>query len=199
VRRRGRRRIRPDGKGGFELRLSAPEQALLTSLPAQLDALLATLDPAGLNTGALSGSLARLLPPAYPRDADAEEAFARSSRPDLLASQREDLAALARVAEQSRASAEELEAACSAINDLRLVLGSALEVSEDPPVIDDADPNFAQWVCYGFLSSLQEEIVEVLSGLLPPPRAGADDEALEDPWGEPLGDLRWDGTPRPRR
>lgn len=195
---RARRRIRPDGRGGYELRLPGPERALLQSLPEQLDALLGGLDPEVLGTDALPSSLARLLPPAYPRDADADAAFARSSRPDLLAAQREDLAVLTEVVSRGRATAEELEATSSALNDLRLVLGTALEVTEDPPAIDEHDPSFAQWVCYSYLSNLQEEIVEALSGILPPPTPGADDEVPDDPWGEPLGDLRWDGTPRPQ-
>ena len=199
MRRHARRRIRPDGHGGYELRLPGPERALLTSLPEQLDGLLGGLDPEALDTEALPGSLARLLPAAYPRDADADAAFARSSRPELLAAQRKDLAVLAQVAKQGAATAEELEATCSALNDLRLVLGTALDVTEDPRGVDEHHPSFPQWVCYSYLSHLQEEIIEALSGILPPPAPGADDEAPDDPWGEPLGDLRWDGTPRPGR
>ena len=193
-----RRRLGPDGRGGFALRLPAPERALLTSLPGQLDALLAGVDPDDDRpTDRLPSPLARLLPIAYPRDVEADAAFARTTRADLVAGHREALATLSAVVGRGRATGEELELVCGALNDLRLVLGTALEVTEDPEPVDEADPAYPQWVCYGYLSALQAEIIDALAGQLPPPLPGADDEAPEDPWGDPLGDLRWDGTPRP--
>lgn len=194
-----RRRVRPDGRGGYELRLPGPEQALLSSLPGQLDALLSSLEPASLEGQDLPPTLSRLLPPAYLHDDDAEAAYARTTRAELLASRRDDLAVLAKVAQTGAATPEELEATCSALNDLRLVLGTSLEVSEEPAPVDESDPAYPQWLCYSYLSALQTEIVDLLSGALPPPKPGADEEAPEDPWGDPLGGLRWDGTPLPDR
>jgi hypothetical protein len=37
-------------------------------------------------------------------------------------------------------------------------------------------------------------VVDALADILPP---SSEDEGLDDPWGEPPGDLRWDGTPVP--
>lgn len=192
-----RRRLRPDGRGGYALRLPGPERALLSSLPGQLDALLAGLGHEALGAGQLPDALARLLPPAYPRDAAAETAYAETIRPDLVAGHREALATLTAVVGRGRASLQELELVCAAVNDLRLVLGTALEVTEDPAPVDESSPSYPQWVCYGYLSALQDELIEALSGHLPAPTPGADDEAPDDPWGEPPGGLRWDGTPRP--
>ena len=192
-----RRRVRPDGNGGFTVRLPAPERALLDSLPGPLDALLARAadhDPTGPPT---SDALARLLPPAYPRDDAAEAAYASAARGDLVAGRRAALATLRAVVSRGTATPDELAATCGALNDLRLVLGTALHVSEEPTPVDAADPTYPQWVCYGYLSALQDELVDVLTGDLPPPLPGADDEVPDDPWGEPLGGLRWDGTPRP--
>lgn len=194
-----RRRVRPDGRGGYALRLPRPEQDLLASLPAQLDALLSSLDPAVLEGTDLPPTLFRLLPPAYLHDDGAEAAYARSARAELLASRRDDLAVLARVAESCTATPDELESACSALNGLRLVLGTSLDVTEEAAPLDESDPAFPQWLCYGYLSALQSEIVDALSDALPPPAPGADDEIPEDPWGDPLGGLRWDGTPLPDR
>ena len=192
-----RRRVRPDGRGGYALRLPRPEQDLLTSLPAQLDALLSSLDPDALEGAELPPTLSRLLPPAYLHDDGAEAAYARSTRAELLAGRRDGLAVLARVAESLTATPAELEAACSALNDLRLVLGTSLEVTEEPASFDESDPAFPQWVCYGYLSAFQAELIDALCDALPPPAPGADDEVPEDPWGDPLGGLRWDGTPLP--
>jgi hypothetical protein len=38
-------------------------------------------------------------------------------------------------------------------------------------------------------------VVDALADILPPSRE--DDASLDDPWGEPPGGLRWDGTPMP--
>ena len=40
-------------------------------------------------------------------------------------------------------------------------------------------------------------MIDLLSDALPPPLDGADEDVPDDPWGEPLGGLRWDGTPLP--
>jgi len=181
------------------------------SLPGQLDALLATVSdeagglspwgqasaesPEGSPTS--SALLSRLLPPAYLHDDAADAAYARTRHPQLVAQRRQALDTLAKLAAGDTATAEELEIACSALNDLRLVLGTALEVTDDPPEPDERDPSYPQWVCYAYLSALQGEVVDALSGGLPPPRLGADDEVPADPWGEPPGDLRWDGTTAP--
>jgi hypothetical protein len=54
-----------------------------------------------------------------------------------------------------------------------------------------------QALYYYYLSGLQTELIDFLSSWLPPPVPRADDLIPEDPWGEPLGGLRWDGTPQP--
>lgn len=190
---RNRRRVRPDGRGGFELRLPAQERELLASLPGQLEELLAAAGGAGEPAAALR----RLLPPAYPRDEAAEAAYQRLVRQELLEHHGRALQLLGETAEATRLSGEQLESWLAALNGLRLVLGTSLGVTEEQQEPDSADPRYPQWVCYGYLSLLEQEVVEALSGLLPPPLPGADATAPEDPWGEPLGGLRWDGTPTP--
>ncbi|MCU1491218.1 MAG: hypothetical protein JWM85_2623 [Acidimicrobiaceae bacterium] len=195
--RANRRRVRPDGRGGFELHLPAPERELLASLPAQLDELLSSLEDRPADDAAVPDSLRRLLPPAYPRDDEQERAYVDLARSELLEHHRSALQLLESTASASNLSAEELESWMAALNELRLVIGTTLGVSEDQGEIDEDDPDYSQWVCYSYLSFLQSEVVDALSGLLPPPLPGADDEVPDDPWGEPLGGLRWDGTPVP--
>jgi hypothetical protein len=77
----------------------------------------------------------------------------------------------------------------------RLVLGTVLDIREDSEVPEG--PVSPQLLAYYYLSGLQGEIVEYLSESLPEALPGADDQIPEDPWGEPLGGLRWDGTPQP--
>jgi hypothetical protein len=109
----------------------------------------------------------------------------------------ESLDLIARTAESNKLSAEELDAWLTAINDLRLALGVTLEVTEEQVEPDPDSPDFADWIVYFYLSFLQGELLEVLSDDLPPPTPGAGEDLPEDPWGDPLGGLRWDGTPLP--
>jgi hypothetical protein len=104
---------------------------------------------------------------------------------------------VARTAEATRLSAEEVDAWLNAINDLRLALGVTLNVTEAHVEPDPDAPDYADWIAYFYLSFLQGEILDVLEGELPAPIDGAGSELPEDPWGEPLGGLRWDGTPLP--
>lgn len=189
-----RRRIVRSRRGGFDLRLPSEERQLLERLPGQLDRLLDAVDDGGERPEALK----RLFPVAYARDPQAEAAYAGIMGSELMEHHRESLAVLAQTAASNHLSDDEADAWLAALNDLRLVVGTSLGVAEEPPdEISEDDPLYPDWVCYSYLSFLQGELVEVLSGLLPPPLAGADDEVPEDPWGDLPGGLRWDGTERP--
>ncbi len=189
-----RRRIRLLRDGDFEVRLPGEERALLGSLPRQLTTALEQM-PADSEA---PEALRRLFPPAYLQDEVAEAAYGAITRPDLLEYHREALETLLDTASKNRLTPEEIERWLSAVNDLRLVLGSALGVTEEMDAVAPGDPRFGQFALYGYLSYLEGEIVDALSGRLPPPVPGAGEDLPEDPWGDPLGDLRWDGTSRPR-
>lgn len=215
-----KRRILPsrDHPGGCVLRLSSPERALLANLPREIDDVLGTLGSAGKDHDGpddaaptvgtespafptLAGvpsvppSLKRLFPPAYTRDDEAERNYVSVARPALLEHHRRALQTLAETAMARTLDAEQVQAWMTALNDIRLVLGTVLGVQEDTEPPPGRMPQ--QLVYYYYLSGLQTELVDFLSGWLPPPMAGADDLVPDDPWGEPLGGLRWDGTPQP--
>ena len=142
--------------GGVELRLRPEERALLIGLTAELRTLLegAAGDP----------SLRRLFPPAY-EDEDEERAYRELTGESLLDGRREALELLARTADRDRLSAEEADAWLRALNDLRLVLGTRLNVQEDTFLEDlSDDPRAHALAVYGYLSWLQEQLVEALSG-----------------------------------
>lgn len=189
-----RRRLRPASGGGFELRLPQEERAILARLPVELDELLARLKD---TSAPVPEGLRRLFPVAYPTDAAAEESFTGVARAEILRAHRDALALLQRTADATRLSAEELEGWLAALTELRLVLGTALDLTEESVPPPPSDPSFGQWALYGYLSLLVEDVVSALSGQLPEPVPGADDAVPEDPWGEPPGNLRWDGTPAP--
>jgi hypothetical protein len=138
-------------EGGVLLRLSPEERALLVGLAgelrAQLDA--STDDP----------SFRRLFPPAY-EDAEDEQAYRELAADELLNGRREALDVLAATARADRLSAQEADAWLRALNDLRLVLGTRLDVQEGTLLDQPQTPELA---IYGYLSWLQEQLVAALS------------------------------------
>ena len=142
--------------GGVELRLTREERALLTGLAGELLVLLdgEPGDPA----------LRRLSPPAYDDEQD-EDAYRELMGGELLAGRREALELIARTAEQERLSPEEADAWLRALNDMRLVLGTRLDVKEDTFLeeLRPEDPRAPALAVYGYLSWLQEQLVAALS------------------------------------
>ncbi|MGZ4319690.1 MAG: DUF2017 family protein [Gaiellaceae bacterium] len=148
-------RIEREGKG-VALRLPANEQALVRSLAADLVETLgeAPGDPA----------LRRLTPPAYDDAAD-EQGYREIMGAELRNGRVQALELLAATAGNERLSAEEAESWLRALNDLRLVLGTRLDVQEGSLLdrIDSDDPDAAGLAVYAYLSWLQEQLVEAVS------------------------------------
>jgi Domain of unknown function (DUF2017) len=153
------RRIERDRKGGYRLRLPAEERELLRSLPAQLRDVLQTDDP----------SLRRLFPPAYADDREADDEFRRLMRDELLEGKLAALRIVEETADADRLSGEQLEAWLGALESLRLVLGTQLDVTEATYAqeLDPGDPSAPALALYGYLSWLQEQAVEALAAGLP--------------------------------
>ena len=152
--------IERDRRGGFRLRLSDGERELLRTLPAELQALLGSEpdDPA----------LRRLFPPAYDEDEEDEAEYRRLMADDLLEGRRKALRLVQETAGRDRLTAEELDAWLRALNDLRLVLGTKLGVTEEmyDLEIDPAHPQAYELSVYGYLSWLQEQLVAAAAGEL---------------------------------
>ena len=129
---------------------------LLTGLVAELTALLQgePQDP----------SLRRLFPPAY-EDAQDERSYRELAGDDLLRGRLQALEVVARTAGGDRLSATEADAWLRALNDLRLALGTRLDVREDTFVegLAEDDPRAPALAVYGYLSWMQEQLVEALS------------------------------------
>ena len=143
-------------EGGVELRLSRDERSLLGGLVAELRALLdgAPGDP----------SLRRLFPPAYD-EADDERAYRDLMGGELLDGRRAALDLLAQTVDRDRLSAEEADTWLRALNDLRLVLGTRLDVQEDTFLeeLRPDDPRGPALAVYGYLSWIQEQLIAALS------------------------------------
>jgi hypothetical protein len=145
-------------RGDFRLRLSAEERDVLRSLPGQLSDALAGEDPA----------LHRLFPPAYPDDAARNEEYRRLVGGDLLAGKRAALDIVAATIDADRLDEEQVGAWLGAMNDLRLVLGTRLDVTEDPEDHPTDGPEAPAYALYHYLGWLVEQIVEVLAADIDP-------------------------------
>ena len=150
-----RRRIERNPGGGVRLRLPREERALLRALPAQLRSLLdeAPEDP----------SLERLFPPAYD-DAESESEYRALMGDELLEGRRRALRVVEETLDEDRLTAEQAQAWLTALNDLRLVLGTRLDVRDDTLLggLSPRDPRAPELAVYAYLSWLQEQLVEAL-------------------------------------
>ena len=142
--------------GGVELRLSREERSLLAGVVAELRALLegAPGDP----------SLRRLFPPAYD-EAEDESAYRELMGGELLEGRLAALELVAQTLERERLSADEAASWLRALNDLRLVLGTRLDVREDTfaDELRRDDPRAPALAIYAYLSWMQEQLISALS------------------------------------
>ena len=114
-------------------------------------------------------ALARLLPDAYRGDPDAAGEFRRltegSLRRDKVTAAERLLAALPGDGPgEVRLDPASTEAWLSTINDVRLALGTRLEVTEEMAEPDPEDPDAPAYVVYLWLTELQGVLIEVADG-----------------------------------
>ncbi len=159
--------IRRERDGTFTVHLSEHEQLLLKSLLAQLRTLL-KLEGGGEITE--DSGVRRLFPTAYPGRDDLEAEYQGMVHDDLLGQR---LAAIDRVEDTivlPSVDEEQLGTWLRTFNDLRLVLGTRLDVSEDDAgPIDPDDPDAPAQAAYEYLGWLLENTVNALTGALPEP------------------------------
>jgi hypothetical protein len=137
----------------YRLRINADERAVLRGIAPQFTALLDDPD---------APTLRRVFPPAYsdPAHVDKAEEFRRLMQEDLVERHRAELQLLEDTAEADTLTEEQLLGWIRALNSIRLVLGTYLDISEDQPDAGDSpEANL-----YGWLTYLQGESVEALSG-----------------------------------
>jgi hypothetical protein len=146
--------VRRNRQGVYVVTLGPDERAVLRSLPAQMREVLTDPDDPGLR---------RLFPPAYsaPEDRELQEEFRRLMNEDLLARHEEALGVLEETAGAEELTPEQLDGWLRALNSIRLLLGTRLDVSEDDDLGVAMTPERA---LYHFLGYLQESVVEALSG-----------------------------------
>lgn len=105
----------------------------------------------------------RLFPAAYPDDADQERFYQQMTRGGLIDSRIEALLLVEETARHDILDREDLEQWMTAVNAVRLTLGTALEITDDQIDISPDDPRINMWAIYELLSYLLMSIVHALN------------------------------------
>ena len=145
-------------RGGFELRLEPAERDILRGLPDQLRNLIENEDPTS------DPAMARLYPPAYQDDPIRNLEFERLAGDDLTSQRLAAIATMESSIDAERLTQEQLASWLGVLNDLRLVLGIRLEITEETTEDDfpAGDPRATSYGLYSYLTWLVGWIVEVL-------------------------------------
>jgi hypothetical protein len=146
-------RIHRAADGGLRLRLPEEERLLLRGVAASTRERLRDDDPA----------LRRLFPPAYD-DAELESEYRELTRGQLTSGREQALELLEATVDNTDLSPEEADSWLRALNDVRLVLGTELDVTEDLDwdALGRDDQRFPGLSLYAYVSWIQEQLVEAL-------------------------------------
>lgn len=153
------RPVRRDRRGAFELHLSAGEREVLKELPRQLRDLLEHEHPAS------DPAVARLYPPAYPDDPIRNLEYEQLAGDDLTSGRLTAIGRMEATLEAEHLSEDDLLAWLGVLNDLRLVLGTRLEITEETTEDDfpPGDPRSSAFELYVYLTWLVDSIVGELA------------------------------------
>ena len=149
------RQIERGPDGGVRLRFNDGEVLLLRDLLDELEGLLEDPDDPALR---------RLFPQAHD-DPESEEQYRSLVRDQLLGGRSKAIAVVRDTLDEETLGPDEADAWLRALNDLRLVLGTRLDVTEDLDYenLDLNEPRGRDLALYGYLTWLQEQLVEALA------------------------------------
>lgn len=150
--------IKRTRRGGFELRLDPKEREILRGLPNQLRTLIENEDPTS------DPAMARLYPPAYEDDPIRNLEYERLAGDDLTSQRLASIVAMEGSIDADRLTEEQLLSWLAVLNDLRLVLGTRLEITEETTEDDFAqdDPRASTFALYSYLTWLVDAVVRAL-------------------------------------
>lgn len=143
----------------FEITLSSDDRSTLLRFVDQLSEILVM--------GPDDARLRRLFPTAYHENPEHDAEYQGYMRDELTQSRAASIVVVKEVLESTELiTSSQLHAFMTVLNNLRLVLGTLLDVGEDEleDDIDENDPAFGQWQLYGYLGWLLEWTISALSG-----------------------------------
>ena len=149
-----KRSVRRLRDGTFQLKITDEERDLVASLATQLRELLSSEEPEGVE---------RLFPPGYANDEELQKEFSAITHDELLAKRLASVDVVEQTVTRTSLTSDELSAWMGAVNDLRLVLGTRLDVTEDMNEVSLDDPRAPAFAVYQYLTYLLSEIVQALS------------------------------------
>jgi hypothetical protein len=140
--------------GGYGLRLDDRERVLIRQILGDMRALLM------LDAG--DPRVRRLYPAAYADDAAKEDEYRRLTHEELRSARLANVDTVEASIDASTLTEEQLTAWMQAINSLRLVLGTLLDITDDDQELgfDPDDPEARTQALYGYLGGLLDEIVD---------------------------------------
>ncbi|HTO01930.1 MAG TPA: DUF2017 family protein [Microthrixaceae bacterium] len=141
--------------GTFSVNLPEDEREFIQGLVRQLQEMITTDNPA----------LARLFPPPYGDDEERNQGYAVLAGSELLEGKLEAMDQMVATMQSAQLTEDELHVWMKTINDLRLVLGTILDVSDDDYEDEIPEDEHAQAIygAYQFLGLTLERIVQALS------------------------------------
>ena len=161
--------------GGVSVRLRANERAAIRGLAAEYRELLRN------ESQSSDSAVARLFPPAYREDPLRNFDYERQAHDGLMAERLAAIDAVEQHTDATTLSVEEAQTWLGVLNDLRLVLGTRLEITEDSSEEDfEADPESTNtFGLYRWLTHLVGVLIEALDpGLID---LGSEGPPPEDP------------------
>ena len=145
-----------NGDGTFSISLTPDERATLLGFVDQLASI--------LGSGPDDARLRRLYPTAYHNDPEHDAEYQGYMRDELSQSRMASIAVVQEVlASEIPITESQLHAFMTVLNNLRLVLGTLLDVGEDDDEPDEDNPAFGQWQLYSYLGWLLEWTVSALT------------------------------------
>ena len=131
------------------VRLDEPMRGLLHRVGEELREVLLVNDPEATR---------RLYPTAYPDDDELESDYQEMVHDQLLMQRLDALDSFEATIDDETISIEAADAWMTTINQVRLVLGTQLDVGEDEADIDETDPDAHSKIIYQVLSHILEEL-----------------------------------------
>ncbi len=141
--------------GSVAINLDADQRDLLRHLFAELREAL-TLDT--------DEGLRRLYPTAYPNDAERDAGYQALVHGELMEKRLSALDEVEATVDNETLSIEQLNMWMRSINELRLILGTKLDVSEEDVDFDPEAPDAQARMVYMHLGWLLEQVVSALMG-----------------------------------
>lgn len=143
---------------GLAINVGSEEQAFLKNVVGELrDLVMSESDP----------SLRRLNPPARPDDEDAEVGYRELVDNALLEGRLSAIETVEQGLQSSQIKPDDYGAWMQTINNLRLVIGEHLEITNErtPPLKTEGD--IERWSIYEYLGYVLQSLIEALDDTLP--------------------------------